>query len=36
LNNMRKRMQNIGGQVGLQSQPGQGTQVEMTVYIHNR
>lgn len=33
LANMRKRMQNIGGRVKLESQPGHGTRVELTYYL---
>ena len=33
--NMRKRIQSIGGQIRLQSQPGQGTQLDLTVYLRN-
>jgi signal transduction histidine kinase len=36
LSNMRKRMQNIGGQVSLESESGQGTQVKLTVYLDSR
>jgi len=35
LTNMRKRMQSIGGQIKLQSQPGEGARVELTVYLRN-
>ncbi|HUC86258.1 MAG TPA: two-component regulator propeller domain-containing protein [Candidatus Acidoferrales bacterium] len=33
LANMRKRIQRIGGHLALSSQPGHGTQVELTVYL---
>ena len=35
LANMRKRMQNIGGRVNVESQPGHGTRVELTFYLSN-
>jgi ligand-binding sensor domain-containing protein/signal transduction histidine kinase len=35
LTNMRKRMQSLNGQFRLQSQPGRGTRVELTVYLRN-
>jgi ligand-binding sensor domain-containing protein/signal transduction histidine kinase len=36
LSNMRRRMQNIGGAFRLQSQPGQGTMVQLTVCLPAR
>ena len=36
LTNMHRRMQSLNGQLKLQSQPGQGTQVELIVYVRNR
>jgi signal transduction histidine kinase/streptogramin lyase len=36
LTSMRKRMKALNGQFRLQSQPGQGTQLELTVYLRNR
>ncbi len=35
LTNMRKRMQTIGGQFRLESQPNRGTQIELTFYFYN-
>jgi ligand-binding sensor domain-containing protein/signal transduction histidine kinase len=35
LANMRRRMQTLNGHLKLQSQPGQGTQVELTVYLRH-
>lgn len=35
LTNMRKRIEDIGGRFSLQSQPGEGTQIVLIVYIQN-
>jgi signal transduction histidine kinase len=36
LTNMHKRMESLNGQCKLDSHPGQGTQVELTVYLRNK
>jgi ligand-binding sensor domain-containing protein/signal transduction histidine kinase len=36
LTNMRKRMHTMGGEISLESRPGHGTQVQLTVYLRNR
>jgi len=36
LTNMHRRMQTLAGQLKLQSQPGQGTQVQLIVYLRSR
>ncbi len=34
LNTMRKRMHDLGGEFRLESHPGQGTRIELTVFLH--